>query len=511
MGATAFPPPRGTTRPAGGCGGIHGVSHLSSVPNDPEGLRAWLAGRSPEELRALALSALQAPDPPAYDGWQRFRNAAIEVPSPPPAPRLLTVKVTLRGTKPPVWRRLVLPSDLSLDRVHTILQRAMGWWDGHLHRFALEDGPRSSYFVTPFDLEEGDEGTLESEVRLDQVLREPGHRLHYSYDFGDGWEHLVVLESSAPLPEPRPAPRCTGGRLACPPEDCGGPHAYQELATWLRARAPEVPPPSPFDSAEDAYAWLGDWDPDDFSVEETDRAVRAEHAVTTQLDQLHPEVRALFDRVQPYGEVADWIAALPTEPPAADDLERGTWHWRVLVGTLGNFAPLTSAGWLKPSVVTALNEALGSPDRFSQGNREQNCHPVRRLRESAQAVGIYRKRRDLLELTTRGLSMTDPVSTWRIVSERMPLGKGAERDASWLALLGLAAGVDRRVVERVVADQLELRGWRMRGGGPVRAGDVIELIRDTVTALCGPVDSYFSTEHPAWVQALAADLVLRGD
>lgn len=507
MGATAFPPPRETTRPAGGCGGIHDVSHLSSVPNDPEDLRAWLAGRSPEELRALALSALHTPDPAAYDGWQRFHNSAIEVPSPPAAPRLLTVKVTLRGTKPPVWRRLVLPSDLSLDRVHTVLQRAMGWWDGHLHRFALDDGPRSPYFVTPFDLEEGDEGTLESEVRLDQVLREPGQRLHYSYDFGDGWEHLVVLESSAPLPEPRPAPRCTAGRLACPPEDCGGPHSYQELATWLRARAPEVPPPSPFASADEAYAWLGDWDPDDFSVEETDRAVRREDAVAAGLERLQPEVRGLFDRVQPYGEVADWIAALPTEPPTPDDLERGTWFWRVMIETLGNFAPLTSAGWLKPSLVTALNDALGGPDRHSQGNREQNCRPVARLRETAQALGIYRKRRDMLELTTRGLTMTDPASTWRIVSERMPIGKGSARDASWLALLGLAAGAHRDEIERVVADQLDIRGWRLGNGSSVEPRDAMELIRDTVTALFGPADAYFSAAHPVWVRALAADLV----
>ena len=68
-----------------------------------------------------------------------------------------------------------------------------------------------------------------------------------------------------------------------------------------------MPPPAPFGSADDAYAWLGDWHPDEFSVEEADRAVRAEHAVATQLDRLHPEVRGLFDRVPPYGEVADWI------------------------------------------------------------------------------------------------------------------------------------------------------------------------------------------------------------
>lgn len=485
------------------------MSHLSPVPDDPESLRAWLADRSPQERADLARHLLDAASPPAT--FEPFRNAEIDVPAPLDEPLLLTLKVTLRGTKPPVWRRLEVPSDLPLDQVHAVLQRAMGWTDSHLHRFAVEDAPRASYFVTDFDLEEGDEGTLESDVRLDQVLRRPGDRLHYSYDFGDGWEHLLVVEATAPLPDPRPAPRCTGGRLACPPEDCGGPHAYQELAVWLRARAPEVPPPSPFESAEDAYTWLGDWDPDDFEVEKADRAVRAEHAVATRLDELHPEVRGLFAKVQPYGAVADWIAALPAEPPTVEDLERGTWFWRVMLETLGGFAPLTSAGWLKPSVVTALNDALGRPDHYSQGNREQNCRPVARLRQAAQSLGIYRKRRDMLELTTRGLTMTDAASTWRVVSERMPIGKGAAREASWFALLGLAAGADRREIERVVADQLDIRGWRLGGGSSVEPRDAMELIRDTVTALFGPADSYFSAAHPSWVRSLAADLVTTSD
>lgn len=481
------------------------MSHLSPVPDDPESLRAWLADRSPQERADLARHLLDSAAPPR--AFEPFRNAEIDVPAPLDEPLLLTLKVTLRGTKPPVWRRLELPSDLPLDQVHAVLQRAMGWTDSHLHRFAVEDTPRASYFVTDFDLSEGDEGTPETDVRLDQVLRRPGDRLHYSYDFGDGWEHLLVVEAIAPMPEPRPAPRCTGGRLACPPEDCGGPHAYQELAVWLRARAPEVPPPSPFESADAAYAWLGDWDPDDFEVQEADRAVRATHAVATRLDELHPEVRGLFDKVQPYGAVADWIAALPTEAPTGEDLERGTWFWRVMLETLGSFAPLTPAGWLKPPVVTALNDALGRPDRYSQGNREQNCRPVARLRQAAQSLGIYRKRRDMLELTTRGLTMTDAASTWRVVSERMPIGKGAAREASWLALLGLAAGADRREIERVVADQLDIRGWRLGDGSSVEPRDAMELMRDTVTALFGPADSYFSEAHPSWVRTLAAALV----
>ena len=158
-------------------------------------------------------------------------------------------------------------------------------------------------------------------------------------------------------------------------------------------------------------------------------------------------------------------------------------------------------------MVTALNDALGRPDRYSQGDREQNCRPVARLRGAAQALGIYRKRRDMLELTTRGLTMTDAPSTWRVVSERMPIGKGAAREASWLALLGLAAGAHRDEIERVVADQLDIRGWRLGDGSSIEPRDAMELMRDTVTALFGPADTYFSAARPTWVRALAADLV----
>src|SRR5690242_10538694 len=111
-----------------------------------------------------------------------FRNAEIKLPDPPEAPALLTVKVSLRGAKPPV---------------HDVVQQAMGWFDSHLHRFYPGTDDRGSYFVTGFDLDEGDDGTPEDAVRLDQLLRAPGDRIRYEYDFGDGWSHDLTLEQVA--------------------------------------------------------------------------------------------------------------------------------------------------------------------------------------------------------------------------------------------------------------------------------------------------------------------------
>jgi hypothetical protein len=143
------------------------------------------------------------------------------------------VRVDLRGTKPPVWRRLELSSHLFLDEVHEILQTAFGWTDSHLHRFASGGSGfdrHAQLYLCPFDVEEGeDDGVPGEDVRLDEVLVEVGETLHYAYDYGDGWEHVVRLEAVLDRSADAPPARCTGGRRAGPPEDCGGVWGYQEL------------------------------------------------------------------------------------------------------------------------------------------------------------------------------------------------------------------------------------------------------------------------------------------
>ena len=106
--------------------------------------------------------------------------------------------------------------------MHDVIQSAMGWSDMHLHHFQM--GPdakdfRVVPFLTPFDLEEGEtDGTLEADVRLDQVIAKPGHRLFYEYDFGDSWHHTIKLEKVEPWVDGDPVAVCVTGRRACPPE-----------------------------------------------------------------------------------------------------------------------------------------------------------------------------------------------------------------------------------------------------------------------------------------------------
>jgi hypothetical protein len=102
------------------------------------------------------------------------------------------IKITLTGINPPIWRRIQVPSDTTLSDLHLMLQAAMGWQNCHLHSFTI-DGLDYSYGDPDLELDMEDE----SQVRLDDVASDPDKRFSYMYDFGDGWEHDVVIEEVA--------------------------------------------------------------------------------------------------------------------------------------------------------------------------------------------------------------------------------------------------------------------------------------------------------------------------
>jgi len=194
-----------------------------------------------------------------------------------PVPKVVRgfqVRLDLEGTKPPVWRRLVLPGDWSLPRVHEAIQIAMGWSDSHLHRFRTGASYNSPHFVTRFDVDDGEDGILEDDVRLDQVITGVGDRLWYEYDFGDSWDHVIKVEKVLDTP-PKTA-TCLTGKMACPPEDCGGVYGYGELAAWVRSGHGEALLPEVFEDAGDAHSWLPDgWDPDVFDAHEVNQLLSA--------------------------------------------------------------------------------------------------------------------------------------------------------------------------------------------------------------------------------------------
>jgi hypothetical protein len=139
-----------------------------------------------------------------------------------PAP-VYRLRIDLKYMKPPIWRRLEVPGDLSLDELHQVIQIAFDWQDEHLHAFRTPYGPfgnGNSRFTEYHD---------PASATLEQLLRAEGDTLEYEYDFGDSWRHLIKLEKKLPG-VPGLIPRCTGGRRAAPEEDSEDPWGYLDGA-----------------------------------------------------------------------------------------------------------------------------------------------------------------------------------------------------------------------------------------------------------------------------------------
>lgn len=151
------------------------------------------------------------------------------------AARALCLRVELADIEPAIWRRVWVDDRMTLAELHHVLQAAMGWTDAHLHEFQIG----TAVYATPdeddalHEREVADERT----VTLGAVLMAHA-RFEYLYDFGDGWRHLISIERTRILrDEPAGCGLVEAGERACPPEDCGGPLAYQETLECI-ARDP---------------------------------------------------------------------------------------------------------------------------------------------------------------------------------------------------------------------------------------------------------------------------------
>ncbi len=430
-------------------------------PTDVQHLvKQLMAGASLEESKALLDALMSGQVSSIFEKLKREEEPTL-LPV-PTVVRGFRVRLDLHGAKPPVWRRLELPGDLTLPRLHDVIQAAMGWTNSHLHRFRTGSDHRSPYFVTQFDVEEGEDGTLEDDVRLDQLVTEKGDELWYEYDFGDGWDHKLVVEEV--LDEAPPTARCTAGRMACPPEDCGGIGGYEELAGWVRSGYDDAQLPANFDDVAHAHGWLPlEWHPDHFDVEETNTALAiavAEPVVVTgelaelavQLD--HRGVRLLREVLgRPFShgptDVSDVEAARLTET------------YRTFLDVIGDGVTLTAAGYLPPTVVEQVAERSGISEWWiGKANREDLTHPVAEIRTTARAVGLVSVRKGRLSPTAAAARCQDPQALWRHIVGRLPLGtKDAERQAGWMALAVAGSGVPAQEWRSEISDLLFALGW----------------------------------------------------
>ncbi len=180
------------------------------------------------------------------------------------------LKISLKWSRPAIWRRVVVPADMTLDQLHDVIQIAMGWTNSHLHEF-IGDGGRfdGGAFREPGpDLDElDDDAASEKNHTVADLAPRPKSKFVYEYDFGDGWRHDVTVEK---ILAPDPAlkhPVCLAGKNACPPEDCGGIGGYYDMLKKL------ADPSDP--EHDETKEWLGDeWDSAHFDLDQVNAALK---------------------------------------------------------------------------------------------------------------------------------------------------------------------------------------------------------------------------------------------
>ncbi|MGH8214950.1 MAG: DUF6429 family protein [Rhodanobacteraceae bacterium] len=177
------------------------------------------------------------------------------------SPTVHQFKITLDDTKPPIWRRIQLPSDATFWDLHCAINDAMGWEDMHLHSFHIGNRRSGVEIGIPMDdMPLGDTPVLADwDIPIAEHFGRPKARGSYLYDFGDGWSHQVVLEAIIPREANATYPRCIDGARACPPEDCGGAWRFAHLCELL------ANPNNADEEGEELLEWVGDdFDPNYF-------------------------------------------------------------------------------------------------------------------------------------------------------------------------------------------------------------------------------------------------------
>ena len=174
----------------------------------------------------------------------------------------LRFRIELQGLSPAIWREIDVPSSYSFWDLHVALQDAMGWLDCHLHAFRPQEPRADEMLEIGIPIDDFIDGDMEYipgwEIPVLSIMSEPGQTLCYEYDFGDSWNHVVLLKEIVPRERGGKYPRCTVRERACPPEDCGGIWGYQELLEAVKIPTHE--------QHEEMIEWVGE----DFDSEKFD-------------------------------------------------------------------------------------------------------------------------------------------------------------------------------------------------------------------------------------------------
>lgn len=418
-------------------------------------------------------------------------------------PTLLQVRVSIEGSEPAIWRLIEVDSSLTLDRIHEILQTAVGWRDAHLHSFTDTDPykrlkpvngklPEPRRWVPQDLLEDSEDDLPETDWALGQILTNESGPLFYEYDFGDGWIHRLELTRSLPAPANPPRARLVDGARRAPLEDSGGIGGYHDLLDALADPG--------HDEHQDLQAWVawtaGPWQ--EFDSEQLDI-----NAVNNELALLFPAASAnepgprsesltqeLTHRLPPgiRREFRSYLAAADLDGPArveacVADATTAPYLW--LARRIGRDGlSLTAAGWLPPAVVhEAMTELGWAKDWIGKANREDQTLPILQLRESAQRLGLIHKIKGRLIITSATKQLLDdPTGLWLFLARAIAHRHrhDSQRDAALLLLLEIAAGKRTEWDDylEAVSFGLSALGWRTRTGTELEPKTVQALLNE---------------------------------
>jgi len=171
------------------------------------------------------------------------------------------MKITLKGSKPSIFRTIIINPELKLPKFHNILQDLMGWQDYHLHQFVKGKEhygvPSSDDYIDVINYKN---------VKIIDLIEKIKDKIIYEYDFGDGWEHEIVLEKIIEENEEYNV-KCLKGSMNCPPEDCGGIHGFYDLLEIIKDPNHE--------EYVETIEWLGDdYDPEYFDLDDLNKLLK---------------------------------------------------------------------------------------------------------------------------------------------------------------------------------------------------------------------------------------------
>ncbi len=173
------------------------------------------------------------------------------------------LRVAIKGISPPIWRKLLVGSSTTLHDLHLIIQAAFGWYNYHLYEFNIG----SERYANPEQMDDEFPDDIDSrETKLAQLALREGSKFSYTYDYGDNWEHSILVQKVLPYDQSMSLPSCIGGKRNGPPEDCGGAYGYQNMLKVVSD--PDDP------EHESTMEWLGEYDPEGFDLQSADDAVR---------------------------------------------------------------------------------------------------------------------------------------------------------------------------------------------------------------------------------------------